>query len=386
MPNSLDFDEDAIALATPEKRRRGRPRKSEVAATAAPAAAPEIVSDAPRRGRPRKSATSDAPAATATPVSSDVEETKVIRLTKAADGEAAPKKRGHPRREDSLTPISLSAPAKRGRKKAVAEDEILDDDDEDFNIPENFELHPDLLHDHDDDTDYTPEEDEDDFEEEVPQRKTRGRKRSTASSSDDLEEEYDEVGFDELEDILSESLPTNENLTEVVTEKVIIPYEERDVIRVETVINDSDYEITRRSLEPLGIEPYIQQSPDEIYMNDAQRAHIRRILEKQRSDLLTQLHATRELMREEANNYADDIDKASQESDFAIDLRNRDRERRLIQKIDRALTRIETDLDFGYCDSCGDEIGLRRLEVRPTAELCVNCKAKAEIHEKQQRG
>lgn len=382
MPNSLDFDEDAITLATPEKRRRGRPRKSEVAATAAPSAASEIVSDAPRRGRPRKSATSDAPAATATPVSSDLEETKVIRLTKADDGEATTKKRGRPRREDNLP---IAAPAKRGRKKAVIEDEILDDEDEDFDFDdEKFELHPDLQGDVDDESDFLVEEDEDEFEE-TTQRKTRGRKRNVASS-DDLEEEYDDVGFDELEDILNDSLPTNENLTEVVTEKVIIPYEERDVIRIETVINDSDYEITRRSLEPLGIDPYIQQSPDEIYMNDAQRNHIRRILEKQRSDLITQLDETRELMREEANNYADDIDKASQESDFAIDLRNRDRERRLIQKIDRALTRIETDLDFGYCDSCGDEIGLRRLEVRPTAELCVNCKAKAEIHEKQQRG
>lgn len=382
MPNSLDFDEDAITLATPEKRRRGRPRKSEVAATAAPSAASEIVSDAPRRGRPRKSATSDAPAATATPVSSDLEETKVIRLTKADDGEATTKKRGRPRREDNLP---IAAPAKRGRKKAVIEYEILDDEDEDFDFDdEKFELHPDLQGDVDDESDFLVEEDEDEFEE-TTQRKTRGRKRNVASS-DDLEEEYDDVGFDELEDILNDSLPTNENLTEVVTEKVIIPYEERDVIRIETVINDSDYEITRRSLEPLGIDPYIQQSPDEIYMNDAQRNHIRRILEKQRSDLITQLDETRELMREEANNYADDIDKASQESDFAIDLRNRDRERRLIQKIDRALTRIETDLDFGYCDSCGDEIGLRRLEVRPTAELCVNCKAKAEIHEKQQRG
>ena len=90
-------------------------------------------------------------------------------------------------------------------------------------------------------------------------------------------------------------------------------------------------------------------------------------------------------MRDEAANFPDPVDRASQEEEFSLELRNRDRERRLIKKIERTLQRIEDD-DFGYCDSCGEEIGIRRLEARPTAELCIDCKTLAEIREKQMNG
>jgi len=80
--------------------------------------------------------------------------------------------------------------------------------------------------------------------------------------------------------------------------------------------------------------------------------------------------------------FADPNDRASQESDIALELRNRDRERKLIKKIDETIARIDKD-DYGYCENCGIEIGLKRLEARPTATLCIDCKTLDELREKQ---
>ncbi|MBS3935086.1 MAG: RNA polymerase-binding protein DksA, partial [Sulfuritalea sp.] len=87
-------------------------------------------------------------------------------------------------------------------------------------------------------------------------------------------------------------------------------------------------------------------------------------------------------MQDEATVFADPNDRASQESDIALELRNRDRERKLIKKIDESLARIETG-EYGYCEGCGVEIGLKRLEARPTATLCIDCKEIEERREKQ---
>ena len=87
-------------------------------------------------------------------------------------------------------------------------------------------------------------------------------------------------------------------------------------------------------------------------------------------------------MQDEAANFPDPADRASQEEEFSLELRARDRERKLIKKIDETLQLIE-DEDYGWCDSCGVEIGIRRLEARPTATLCIDCKTLAEIKEKQ---
>jgi DnaK suppressor protein len=90
-------------------------------------------------------------------------------------------------------------------------------------------------------------------------------------------------------------------------------------------------------------------------------------------------------MKTEAANFPDPLDRASQEEEFALELRARDRERKLIKKIDKTLTKIDND-EFGYCEQCGIEIGIKRLEARPTADLCVDCKSIAEIKEKQLEG
>nr|WP_245959232.1 RNA polymerase-binding protein DksA [Psittacicella hinzii] len=151
-------------------------------------------------------------------------------------------------------------------------------------------------------------------------------------------------------------------------------------------MDQKSYQATAKSLETLGIKPYQFEGDEDDYMNPRQLDHIKKIIMATRESLLRQLDETKEAWAEEKGQYADEVDQADHESDFAITLRNRDRERRLILKLDKTLTRIENDPDFGYCDRCGDEIGMRRLEARPTAELCINCKAKAEIHERQQKG
>ncbi|WKE66310.1 RNA polymerase-binding protein DksA [Gallaecimonas kandeliae] len=133
-----------------------------------------------------------------------------------------------------------------------------------------------------------------------------------------------------------------------------------------------------------GVEPY-QEKPGEEYMGEAQLAHFRKILEAWRRQLREEVDRTVTHMKDEAANFADPADRASQEEEFSLELRTRDRERKLIKKIEKTLQIIE-DGDYGFCESCGVEIGIRRLEARPTAELCIDCKTLAEIREKQMAG
>ena len=117
-------------------------------------------------------------------------------------------------------------------------------------------------------------------------------------------------------------------------------------------------------------------------MNAPQRAHFRQILESVKRDLSDDIERTVHTMQDEVTTFADPNDRASQESDMALELRNRDRERKLIKKIDETLRKID-DGEYGYCNSCGVEIGLKRLEARPTASLCIDCKTLDEMREKQ---
>ena len=133
-----------------------------------------------------------------------------------------------------------------------------------------------------------------------------------------------------------------------------------------------------------GVEPY-QEKAGEEYMSPEQMAHFTKILSAWRNQLREEVDRTVHHMQDEAANFPDPVDRASQEEEFSLELRNRDRERRLIKKIEKTLDKIEED-DFGFCDSCGIEIGIRRLEARPTADLCIDCKTLAEIKEKQMQG
>ena len=127
--------------------------------------------------------------------------------------------------------------------------------------------------------------------------------------------------------------------------------------------------------------PYVSKK-DEEYMNPVQRDHFRKILEAWKSEMSEDIDRTVHAMQDEATIFADPNDRASQESDMALELRNRDRERKLIKKIDETIAKIETE-EYGYCESCGIEIGLKRLEARPTATLCIDCKTLEELREKQ---
>ena len=129
------------------------------------------------------------------------------------------------------------------------------------------------------------------------------------------------------------------------------------------------------------IQPYALKKGEE-YMNAKQRAHFRKILDALKEELSQDIDRTVHTMQDEATVFADPNDRASQESDIALELRNRDRERKLIKKIDETIARIDAD-DYGYCDNCGVEIGLKRLEARPTATLCIDCKTLDELREKQ---
>jgi DnaK suppressor protein len=127
--------------------------------------------------------------------------------------------------------------------------------------------------------------------------------------------------------------------------------------------------------------PYKPKGKEE-YMNARQLAHFRKMLEEMKRELSQDIDRTVHTMQDEATIFADPNDRASHESDMSLELRNRDRERKLIKKIDETIARIDAG-EYGYCESCGVEIGLKRLEARPTATLCIDCKTLDELRERQ---
>jgi DnaK suppressor protein len=130
-----------------------------------------------------------------------------------------------------------------------------------------------------------------------------------------------------------------------------------------------------------GIAPYVEKKGEE-YMNDLQVDHFRNILLTWKRSLMEEVDRTVHHMQDDAANFPDPNDRATQESEFSMELRARDRERKLIKKIDESIRHLDNN-EFGYCEACGVEIGVKRLEARPTATLCIDCKILDEIREKQ---
>ena len=130
-----------------------------------------------------------------------------------------------------------------------------------------------------------------------------------------------------------------------------------------------------------GIAPYVEKRGEE-YMNEKQVEHFRQILLAWKRELMEEVDRTVHHMQDEAANFPDPNDRATQESEFSMELRARDRERKLIKKIDESLMNLDND-EYGFCEACGVEIGIRRLEARPTATQCIDCKTLDEIREKQ---
>lgn len=139
--------------------------------------------------------------------------------------------------------------------------------------------------------------------------------------------------------------------------------------------------VENQLLGTFGFDPYKEKKGEE-YMNDDQEAHFRKILDAWKKSLMEEVDRTVHHMKDEAANFPDPNDRATQESEFSLELRARDRERKLIKKIDEAIDAIDSH-EYGYCESCGVEIGIRRLEARPTANMCIDCKTLEEIREKQ---
>lgn len=130
--------------------------------------------------------------------------------------------------------------------------------------------------------------------------------------------------------------------------------------------------------------PYVPKDGED-YMSDAQLEHFKKILINWKTELLEEAERTKSYIHDETNALADINDRATQEEEFALALRTRDRERKLVHKIEKSLAAIESG-DYGYCDTCGVEIGIKRLEARPTADQCIDCKTLSEMKEKQNQG
>lgn len=137
----------------------------------------------------------------------------------------------------------------------------------------------------------------------------------------------------------------------------------------------------KTNLQGFSFEPY-NQKKDEEYMSEEMLQHFTNILNSWKASLMQDVDKTMEHMKDEASSFPDPNDRATQEEEFSLELRTRDRERKLLKKISKTIRLIEED-DYGYCEACGIEIGVRRLEARPTADLCIECKSLDEIKEKQ---
>jgi DnaK suppressor protein len=152
-------------------------------------------------------------------------------------------------------------------------------------------------------------------------------------------------------------------------------------VRHAGVEDGDDHEAGSLLAGPRNVTPYITKR-GEAYMNKEQLEHFRNILNGWKRDLMEEVDRTVSHMKDEAANFPDPNDRATQEEEFSLELRTRDRERKLIRKIDEALKRVE-DGSYGYCLETGEEIGVKRLEARPVATLTIEAQERRERRERQ---
>ena len=155
----------------------------------------------------------------------------------------------------------------------------------------------------------------------------------------------------------------------------------KKAVAKKTAINRAPQKIANNKSK---IAPY-KSKKNEKYMSAAMKRHFVAVLLLWKEHLMDEMQKTFDHLKTKGETYADPVDRASQEEEFAFELRTRDRERKLISKIAVSLEKIKQD-DYGWCDACGDEIGIKRLEARPTATHCIHCKTLDEIKEKQLNG
>ena len=155
----------------------------------------------------------------------------------------------------------------------------------------------------------------------------------------------------------------------------------KKAVTKKTAINRAPQKIANNKSK---IAPY-KSKKNEKYMSAAMKRHFVAVLLLWKEHLIDEMQKTFDHLKTKGETYADPVDRASQEEEFAFELRTRDRERKLINKIAVSLEKIKQD-DYGWCDACGDDIGIKRLEARPTATHCIHCKTLDEIKEKQLNG
>lgn len=153
-------------------------------------------------------------------------------------------------------------------------------------------------------------------------------------------------------------------------------------IAIEPMTKSKSITSAGQTLLSYGVQPYVLESSDEVYMSEPQLAHFRNILNIWKKALLQGGDEAIHELKETTEIPADVSDQATQEETFALKLRTRDRESKLLKKIEEAIELIDNK-DYGYCTECGEEIGIRRLEARPTATLCIDCKTLDEVRERQ---
>ena len=153
----------------------------------------------------------------------------------------------------------------------------------------------------------------------------------------------------------------------------------RKTSKKQIVTNPSDFESFAKTFTPY------RPNKTEKYMNKSQKKHFISILSAWKLALENEQEKTEQLIQKDQSNFPDSLDRAAKEEEFMLELRKRERERKLISKIEMSLKDIDDDL-YGFCETCGIEIGIKRLEARPTATQCIDCKTVDEIKEKQQFG
>lgn len=180
---------------------------------------------------------------------------------------------------------------------------------------------------------------------------------------------------------------TDESSTQPVANKKVVQKAVKQIEEVENTSEPADSDIDDdmdTSDLPSGLSkaPVPYERVAGHYMDAAQLAHFSKKLAEWKQQLMEEVDRTVDHMKDDATNFPDPNDRATQEEEFSLELRTRDRERKLIKKINEAQKRIDDD-EYGYCETCGIEIGVNRLEARPTAELCIDCKTLEEIKERQ---
>jgi DnaK suppressor protein len=178
-----------------------------------------------------------------------------------------------------------------------------------------------------------------------------------------------------------ESAPAKASPAKSKPTGITATFVQRNPRPVAPVQTDGDDEDNNLLAGPRNVQPYIAKRGEQ-YMSREQLDHFRQILESWKRDLMVEVDRTVSHMKDEAANFPDPNDRATQEEEFSLELRTRDRERKLIRKIEEALKRIE-DGSYGYCLETGEEIGIKRLEARPVATLSIEAQERRERREKQ---